>query len=299
MNSPALTAIDLPLKKLKSGKVREVYKLANEQLLMVTTDRLSAFDCVLPDGIPGKGRVLNQLSAWWFQKMAPICPNHFITTELDTLPPDLIVYRKELADRSMIVHQTKVIPFECVVRGYLLGSAWKEYTQTRTVCGNVIHTNMRLGDKLSEPLFTPSTKSATGHDENINFTDMARKLGQQLAEEIREISLDIYRHAAAYALTKGIIIADTKFEFGLDEENSQLLLIDELLTPDSSRFWDAKDYKPGTNPPSFDKQYVRDFLEKSGWNKNPPAPRLPAEVIATTAGKYRQAAEKLTGQKWE
>ncbi|MFN2476628.1 MAG: phosphoribosylaminoimidazolesuccinocarboxamide synthase [Chthoniobacterales bacterium] len=285
-----LTTVDLPIPKLRSGKVREVFDLG-EMLLFVATDRISAFDCILPDAIPYKGAVLNQLSAFWFQRFT-FTPNHMIAAQFN-LPPDLERFREQLECRSMIVRKTEPLPVECVVRGYLAGSGWKEYQERGTVCGQKLPTGLELGSQLPQPIFTPSTKSESGHDENIDWAECCRLLGEDIATSARDLSLRIYSAGREHAATCGIILADTKFEFG--ELDDQLLLIDECLTPDSSRFWPADGYVIGKSPPSFDKQFVRDYLETLAWDKNPPAPPLPAEVIQKTSAKYRDAFHRLTG----
>src|SRR5215210_7487484 len=284
-----LTSLDLPIPKLRSGKVREVFDLG-DTLLFVATDRVSAFDCILPDPIPDKGAVLNQLSAFWFQRFT-FTPNHMIAPQFE-LPSALEEFREQLARRSMIVRKTEPLPVECVVRGYLAGSGWKEYQETGSVCGHQLPAGLQLASKLPEPIFTPSTKSEAGHDLNIDWAECCRLLGEKLATKARDLSLRLYRAGRDHAAERGIIVADTKFEFGLLE--GELLLIDECLTPDSSRFWPADVYGAGMSPPSFDKQFVRDYLEALPWNKTPPAPSLPAEVIEKTSGKYREAFRRLT-----
>lgn len=293
MASDVLLHTELPLPRFGTGKVRDTYDLG-ERLLMVTTDRLSAFDCILPNGIPGKGEVLTRLSAFWFGRTGEIVPNHLISTAVADLPDAVQSQRDLLAGRFMIVRKAKRIDFECVVRGYLAGSGWQEYQQSGMVGGIVLPKGLRQADKLDEPIFTPARKNDEGHDENISLEEMKNVTGEDLGQALAETSLAIYRAAASYALDRGIIIADTKMEFGLLD--NQLLLIDELLTPDSSRFWAVGDYAPGGSPPSFDKQYVRDWLEQSGWNKQPPAPELPPDVVAGTAARYREALEWLTGE---
>ncbi len=276
------------------GKVRDIYDVDDKHLLIVTTDRLSAFDVVLPDPIPGKGAVLTAMSNFWFARTHSLIPNQLTDIPLASVLKDP-GERKQVEGRAIIVKKLKPLPVEAVVRGYLAGSGWKEYRASGTVCGIKPPPGLKEADRLPEPLFTPSTKADIGqHDENISFDQAAELLGKDMAEKVKNASLTIYKECAAYALTRGIIIADTKFEFGLDE-NGTLMLIDEVLTPDSSRFWPADSYKPGANPPSFDKQYVRDYLESLGWNKKPPAPKLPPEVIAKTAEKYREALTRLTG----
>ncbi len=294
MQTPTQTSIDLPgIKKLRSGKVREVFDLG-DNLLFVVTDRISAFDVILPDPIPKKGAVLNQISAFWFQRFADI-KNHFVTADFKAFPKELQPFRQQLAGRSMIVRKTKPLPVECVVRGYLAGSGWKEYQASQSVCGIKLPAGLQLASKLPEPIFTPATKAEHGHDENIDMTECARILGQEMADRVKQLSLDVYSRGRDHAAKHGIIVADTKFEFGT--VNDELLLIDECLTPDSSRFWPADQYAVGKSPPSFDKQFVRDYLETLDWDKTPPAPRLPGDVIARTAAKYVEAFQELTGQK--
>ena len=299
--APVLMTTDLSLPLFIRGKVRDTYDLG-DRLLIVATDRISAFDMVLPCGIPDKGLVLNQLSAFWFDKTRNIIPNHLIEVisdvkSLDRYRPkgSRIAYPAYLARRSMIAKKVERIPVECVVRSYLAGSAWLEYQQSGMVCGMPLPKGLKESQKLPQPLFTPTTKAETGHDLPLTMAEMEKLVGQAQAEEIREKSLAVYDFAWEYALGKGIIIADTKMEFGLD--NNQLILIDELLTPDSSRFWDAGQYRVGQSQPSYDKQPVRDWLVQSGWNKEPPAPMLPPEVIAATTRRYREAYERLTGKK--
>ena len=284
----------LPL--LGRGKVRDMYAVGDRKLLIVTTDRLSAFDVVLPDPIPDKGEVLNEMSNFWFRKLAHIVPNHLNGAE----PEKVIKGADEAAQvkgRSVVVRKLKPLPVEAVVRGYLIGSGWKDYQQTGAVCGIPLPKGLKQADKLPEAIFTPATKAEAGaHDENISFERMAQLAGKDLAAKVREVSMRLYREAAEFARGRGIIIADTKFEFGTDEKGD-LVLIDEALTADSSRFWPADEYRPGSSPPSFDKQYVRDYLETLAWKKTPPAPRLPPEVIAKTSEKYREALYRLTGRK--
>jgi phosphoribosylaminoimidazole-succinocarboxamide synthase len=303
MTISPLTLINtnLPLPLFIRGKVRDTYDLGN-LLLIVATDRISAFDSVLPAGVPDKGLVLNRLSAFWFKKTKDLVPNHLIEVigkvhRLDSYlsPESRFPYPQYLAGRSMIVNKVKRIPIECVVRGYLSGSAWAEYQQHGTISGLPVAKGLQESQELPQPLFTPTTKAETGHDQPLSMDEIKRLVGEALAEEIKEKSLAIYNHAQQYARAKGIIIADTKFEFGLD--NDKLVLIDELLTPDSSRLWDAKLYKVGQPQPSYDKQPVRDWLVQSGWNKEPPAPMLPPEVIEATTKRYREAYEKLTGKR--
>jgi phosphoribosylaminoimidazole-succinocarboxamide synthase len=290
--SPVVLQTDFPGLKLRGrGKVRDIYELG-DRLLIVATDRLSAFDVVLPTPIPDKGRVLTQLSMFWFEKLADIVPHHVISAM--EFPGELAPYRDSLDGRAMLVRRTEPIAIECVARGYLSGSGWKDYQKTGTVCGIPLRAGLRESDRLPEPLFTPSTKATTGHDENISFAETVTRVGRPLAERLRDTSLAIYRRAAEYAAARGIIIADTKFEFGLIGE--QLIWIDEALTSDSSRFWPGDQYAPGKAQPSFDKQFVRDYLERIGWNKRPPAPILPAEVVTGTRDKYREAYQRITGR---
>ncbi|MBI3777647.1 MAG: phosphoribosylaminoimidazolesuccinocarboxamide synthase [Gammaproteobacteria bacterium] len=275
------------------GKVRDIYDIDDQHMLIVTTDRLSAFDVVLPDPIPGKGVVLTAMSNFWFSRTRQLIANQLTDVPLEQVLKDP-AERQQVEGRAIVVRKLKALPVEAIVRGYLVGSGWKEYKQSGTVCGIKLPAGLKEADKLPEPIFTPSTKAAVGqHDENISFEKAAEILGQDIAGKVKDATLAIYKECAQYALTRGIIIADTKFEFGLDEKGA-LTLIDEVLTPDSSRFWPADQYQPGANPPSFDKQYVRDWLEASGWNKKAPAPKLPAEVIARTAEKYREALTRLT-----
>ena len=299
-NPSVLLNTDLPLPLFGRGKVRDSYDLG-DLLLIVSTDRISAFDVVLPCGIPDKGLVLNQLSVFWFRKTANLVPNHLIEAieDVHSLDSYLPVERRfpyppYLAKRSMIVKKAKRIPVECVVRGYLSGSAWAEYQQSGTVSGTSLPAGLQESEELPQPIFTPTTKAESGHDLPLTMDEMKGLVGETLAEEMKEKSLAIYNYAREYARARGIIIADTKFEFGLD--NNKLILIDELLTPDSSRFWDAEQYKVGQSQSSYDKQPVRDWLVQSGWNKEPPAPMLPSEVIEATTNRYRQAYERLTGK---
>ena len=278
------------IKKLRSGKVREVFDLG-ENLLLVATDRISAFDCILPNAIPGKGEVLNGLSTFWFHRL-DFVPNHMIETEVSAFPDQLKPYADILRGRSMIAKKAKPLPVECVVRGYVAGSGWKEYRESGTVGGHAVPEGLKQCERLSEDLFTPSTKADEGHDEPITWSQCRALLGDETAIRVRDMSLELYRHGRAYAASRGIIIADTKFEFGIHD--GEIILIDECMTPDSSRFWPVDQYQPGGNPPSFDKQFVRDWLENCGWDKQPPAPELPPEIIAKTAGKYREALIRLT-----
>lgn len=278
------------LKLFARGKVRDIYEFG-DRLLLVATDRLSAFDVILPTPIPDKGRVLTQLSLFWFQQLAGVVPNHVISGE--DLPKELDPYLDQVRGRSMLVRRTDPIRVECVVRGYLSGSGWKEYQRSSSVCGIALPPGLIESARLPEPIFTPATKAESGHDENISFERVVEELGRERSEQIREISLELYSRAAEYAEQRGIIIADTKFEFGV--LNGELVWIDEALTPDSSRFWPADQYAPGGAQPSFDKQYVRDYLERIRWSKQPPAPELPADVVAATTAKYRDAYLRLTG----
>jgi len=278
-----------------SGKVRDVYTLDNESLLFVATDRISAFDYVLATGIPQKGRVLTQISLFWFEFLKDIVPNHLITADVSAFPKPVQKYADQLQGRAMQVKRADMFPVECVVRGYISGSAWKEYKGNGKVCGIDLPAGLKESDKLPEPIFTPATKATTGHDENISFATMSSLVGSDLATKLRDLSLKIYTTAADYARTKGIIIADTKFEFG--KTAAGITLADEVLTPDSSRFWPADKYQPGQTQESFDKQYVRDYLEEIRWNKQPPAPALPTEVARKTSEKYVEAYEQLTGRK--
>ncbi|HYG34538.1 MAG TPA: phosphoribosylaminoimidazolesuccinocarboxamide synthase [Clostridia bacterium] len=294
MANEPLLQLDLPgIKKLKSGKVREIYDLG-DSLLFVATDRISAFDCIMPNGIPRKGEVLTQISYFWFSQMESFQPNHLISHAGDPLPANLKPFADKLTGRSMIVKKAKPLAIECVVRGYLAGSGWKEYQKSQTVCGIKLPPGLKESSELPEPIFTPATKAETGHDENISFEQAASIVGSDIAEKARAASLRIYNTARDYARRRGIIIADTKFEFG--QLDGQLILIDEVLTPDSSRFWPADQYQPGKGQPSFDKQFVRDYLDTLDWDKNPPAPALPADVVAKTQAKYLEAYEKLTGK---
>jgi phosphoribosylaminoimidazole-succinocarboxamide synthase len=278
-----------------SGKVRDVYQLDNERLLFIATDRISAFDYVLATGIPHKGRVLTQISLFWFDFLSDIVPNHLITADVDHYPQTVHKYADQLRGRSMLVQRAEMFPVECVVRGYISGSAWKEYKSTGKVCGIELPAGLKESDAFPEPIFTPATKAATGHDENISFEHMCNIVGEDEAAELRDLTLKIYRKAAAYARQRGIIIADTKFEFGRTAKG--ITLADEVLTPDSSRFWPADKYTPGRSQESYDKQYVRDYLEEIRWSKQPPAPALPPEVARRTSEKYLEAYTQLAGRK--
>jgi phosphoribosylaminoimidazole-succinocarboxamide synthase len=276
------------------GKVRDVYRVSEEELLLVATDRISAFDCILPTPIPYKGTILTALSAFWFEQLKDLTANHLLTIDFDQMP-DIVRQTEDFRGRSTLVKMTEVFPVECVVRGYLEGSGWKDYQATGRVCGHQLPENLRQGAKLPEPIFTPATKAASGHDENITEDEFANIVGKQIAEKLKTLSLSIYMAASEYALTRGIIIADTKFEFGTDA-GGQIVLIDEVLTPDSSRFWSAETYQPGKSQASFDKQFVRDYLETLDWNKQPPAPALPAEIVNATTSRYLEAYRILTGK---
>lgn len=290
-----VTETDLPLKAIKKGKVRDVYATDN-MLLIVVTDRISAFDFVLHEPIPNKGIYLTQISKFWFDYFKDTIPNHMISVDLSDFPDEIKNYEDNLKGRSMLVKKAEVLPIECIVRGYLSGSAWKSYQEDRTVCGMKLPPGMRESDKFDEPLFTPSTKAETGHDINISFEEMKNMIGEHDAVKLKELSLKIYNEGAEYAKNKGIIIADTKFEFG--KIGDQIILVDEILTPDSSRFWPADLYEPGKSQPSFDKQYVRDYLSGTDWDKNSSPPSLPEEVINETQKKYQDAYEKITGEKF-
>ena len=289
----AVTQTTLPL-PVRRGKVRDVYALGDGTLVIVATDRLSAFDVVLDDGIPDKGKILTALSLFWFDRFRGLVDAHLLSTDVAKYPAILQPYAAVLAGRSMWVVEAQVIPVECVARGYLAGSGWLEYQRTQTVCGVPLPAGLRHGDRLPEPIFTPAAKAQQGHDQNITFADVERSQGTQLAGELRARTLDLYRRAADYAADRGIILADTKFEFGLVD--GKLTLIDEVLTPDSSRFWPAEGYAPGREQPSYDKQFVRDWLGRQPWDKTPPAPRLPADVISGTRNRYLEAYERLTGR---
>jgi phosphoribosylaminoimidazole-succinocarboxamide synthase len=294
MSTPVLVT-DLPdLGPRRQGKVRDIYDLG-DHLLLVATDRISAFDVVMADPIPDKGRILTQISAFWFGLLSDIIPNHLITWDVGDFPPVCLSHREVLAGRTMLVKKTRPLPVECIVRGYLAGSGWADYQKTGAVCGIPLPSGLRESDRLPEPIFTPSTKAELGtHDENITFAEAANAIGPDLATRVREVSLGLYSRASAWAEPRGIILADTKFEFGLI--NGELLLIDEVLTPDSSRFWPQDDYAPGRPQKSYDKQYLRDYLESLGWNKQPPPPPLPSEVVANTRSKYLEALKSLTGE---
>ncbi len=295
MANQPLLQLELPgVRKLKSGKVREVFDL-DDRLLFVATDRISAFDCIMPNGIPRKGEVLTQISYFWFAQTEAFQPNHLLSRADAPLPASLQPYAAQLARRSMIVKKAQPLAIECVVRGYLAGSGWKEYREHQTVCGIKLPPGLVESSELPAPIFTPATKAESGHDENIPFAQAAQIVGAEVAKQVQSASLKLYRFARDYARRRGILIADTKFEFGLLD--GKLMLIDEVLTPDSSRFWPADQYQPGKAQPSFDKQFVRDYLETLSWDKTPPAPALPPEVVARTQAKYLEAYERLTGSK--
>ncbi|HPJ20991.1 MAG TPA: phosphoribosylaminoimidazolesuccinocarboxamide synthase [Clostridia bacterium] len=281
------------IKPWKIGKVREMYDLG-DKILLVVTDRISAFDCVFPNLIPEKGRVLNSISAFWFNFTSDIIKNHMITTDVDEYPEPFNRYKEELEGRSMLVRKLQIVPAECIVRGYLEGSGLKDYRRTGSICGIRLPDGMKQAEKLPEPVFTPSTKAEEGHDQNVTYEKLCREIGDDLAAKLRDTSLALYKKVSDYALSKGLILADTKFEFGLLD--GELVVADEMFTPDSSRFWDASDYEPGRAQKSFDKQYLREYLETLDWDKTPPAPELPADVIARTTEKYLEAYEILTGK---
>jgi phosphoribosylaminoimidazole-succinocarboxamide synthase len=292
---PVITSTTLPgIERVASGKVRDVYAIGGN-LLIVATDRISAFDCILPEGIPGKGRVLTQMSLFWFEFLRNVVPNHVITADVDAYPSELLPHRDQLEGRSMLVKRCRMEPIECVARGYVSGSGWKDYKKTGAICGIPLPAGLLESAKLPEPIFTPATKAESGHDENIPFEEAARIIGQKKAALLRDLTLRVYGKASEYAHSRGIILADTKFEFGWGSSN-ELLLADEVLTPDSSRFWLRDEYSPGGPQKSFDKQFVRDYLETLDWNKQPPAPSLPPDVIEKTAEKYHDAYQRLTGR---
>jgi phosphoribosylaminoimidazole-succinocarboxamide synthase len=290
-----VTETDLPIKIFKKGKVRDVYG-TDDKLLLIVTDRISAFDFILHEPIPNKGICLTQISKFWFNYFKDIIPSHMVSADISDFPEELKNYQDVLEGRSMLVKKANVFPLECIVRGYISGSAWKSYQKGGTVCGIKLPEGLKESDKFNEPLFTPSTKADTGHDINISFEKMKEIIGGEDAEKIKELSLKIYNEGACYALEKGIIIADTKFEFG--KIGDKIILVDEVLTPDSSRFWPADQYEPGKSQPSFDKQYVRDYLNSTGWDKNSSPPNLPEDVIIETQKKYQEAYEKITGKKF-
>ena len=293
--APVVETSVAELSLVRRGKVRDVYAIDDERLLIAATDRISAFDCILPTPIERKGEVLTAISQFWFSKLAHIVPNHLLTTRIEEMPQVVQNHAEELRGRSMLVRRTEVFPVECVVRGYLSGSGWKDYQRTGQVCGHQLPAGLRESEKLAEPIFTPATKAETGHDENISEKQMAEIVGDEVTSLLRDISLRIYKEASDYARERGIIIADTKFEFGRARDG-QAILIDEVLTPDSSRFWPAGTYAVGQGQASFDKQFVRDYLEKLDWNKQPPAPDLPPEVARATTARYLEAYELLVGE---
>jgi phosphoribosylaminoimidazole-succinocarboxamide synthase len=297
MSNAALIQTNLPeLKLLHRGKVRDMYEIPGhaDKLLLIATDRISAYDVVMNEPVPGKGRVLTQISLFWFKLLADIVPNHLLTADVDQYPAICQQYREQLEGRSMLVRRTKVMPIECIVRGYISGSFWSAYKKSTTVCGFALPAGLRESDKFPQPLFTPSTKAEQGlHDENISLAQMEEIVGKETASKMAEISLRLYSTATEYALSKGIIIADTKFELGMTPDGG-LILIDEVLTPDSSRFWPVDEYAPGKGQPSFDKQFLRDYLSSLDWNKQPPPPPLPAEIVEKTAARYEEAAQRLT-----
>jgi phosphoribosylaminoimidazole-succinocarboxamide synthase len=293
INAPPLLESRLPgIKLWKRGKVRDVYEVG-DKLLLIATDRLSAFDVVLPTGIPAKGVLLTQMSLFWFELLKDVVPHHVLSADVSEYPDELKPFRDQLDGRSMLVQKTDVLPIECVVRGYIVGSGWKDYQKTGAICGIALPAGLRESDRLEPPIFTPATKAETGHDENISFETMVGTIGADRAAEARRVSLEIYERARAHAEARGIIVADTKFEFGL--RDGRLIWIDEALTPDSSRFWPRDAYAPGRSQPSFDKQFVRDYLETLDWDKQPPGPELPPEVVARTVEKYVEAFERLRG----
>ena len=309
----AILTTDLPF-PVRRGKVRDVYDLGDtggehtcgeQSLLIVATDRISAFDCIMPNGIPGKGKILTALSLFWFATLLRPQDHHLIASDVADYPETLRPFAGQLAGRSMLVKKTQVVPIECVARGYLAGSGWKEYQQTQTVCGIKLPAGLRQCDKLPQPIFTPATKEESGHDVNISYEEAARRVGDGLAEQLRARTLALYAQAAEHAASRGVIIADTKFEFGLlpaaaaGMPDGRLILIDEILTPDSSRFWPAEQYKPGQDQPSFDKQFVRNWLESQPWDKTPPAPPLPADVVEGTRRRYIEAYKRITGMEWD
>lgn len=295
---PVLETSFSDLQLMRRGKVRDVYEVDGAHLLIVATDRISAFDCILPTPIARKGEVLTALSRFWFEKLGHIVPNHLVTTEVAEMPEAVSRLGDSLSGRSMLVHRTEVFPIECVVRGYITGSGWKDYLRTGEVCGHKLAAGLQESEKLPKPIFTPATKAEEGHDENISEARMREILGEEDTASLREISLRLYTEASEYARTRGIIIADTKFEFGRDQDG-RIILIDEVLTPDSSRFWPADKYEAGKSQPSFDKQFVRDYLETLDWNKQPPAPPLPSEIAQATTERYLEAYRLLAGKSLE
>lgn len=298
MPGSSMTSVGLPLPLRAAGKVREMYELGDSKLLMVATDRISAYDVVMKQGIPGKGSVLTGMSVFWFDKFRDVCPNHLVSTSPADLPDSIDDGRDQLAGRFMIVKELEMLQVEFVIRGYLVGSGWKDYRQSGAICGIALPEGLREADKLPEPVFTPATKATSGHDENISEQVAREIVGGERLDKARDYSLELYRRASEYAATRGIILADTKFEFGVDA-GGEVVIADEVLTPDSSRFWPADQYAPGATPPSFDKQFLRDWLDAQQWNRRPPPPDLPDEVIAQTRSKYAEAYEKLTGESLE
>ena len=299
MIDPSADAVfqsELPF-PVRRGKVRDVYDLG-EALLIVASDRISAFDCIMPNPIPGKGRILTALSLFWFEMFGKPFPNHLIDTDVDRFPTKLAPYTDLLRGRSMLVKKAQVVPIECVARGYLAGSGWKEYRELQTVCGLPLPTGLLQCSQLPEPIFTPATKEESGHDINVSFEETVSRVGKRIAEQLRDRTLQLYKLAADFARSRGVIIADTKFEFGLLPDGT-MILIDEVLTPDSSRFWPAEQYQPGQDQPSFDKQFVRNWLESQPWDKSPPAPRLPDDVVDGTRKRYAEAYERITGRRWD
>jgi phosphoribosylaminoimidazole-succinocarboxamide synthase len=293
MTTPAVLQTEISGYPVRRGKVRDVYDLG-DRLVIVASDRISAFDFVLPTPIPGKGRLLTQMSLFWFRKLG--MPNHLLSTDLNEMGAAFAKEKDQLTERTMLVKKADVVPFECVVRGYLAGSGWKEYQKLQAVCGVKLPPGLRESEKLPEPIFTPATKAETGHDENVSFDYMAEHVGRELANQLRDLSLQVYTRAAQHAAARGIILADTKFEFGRLKDGT-VILIDEVLTPDSSRYWPADQHQLGKNPPSFDKQFVRDWLETTNWDKNSPPPELPADVVEKTAAKYQEAFDRLTAER--
>ncbi len=284
------------LKLFRQGKVRDVYDL-EDKLLMIATDRISAFDCIMPNGIPDKGRILTAMSLFWFEFTREFIPDHLLAHKIQDFPPFLQKYSSQIEGRSMLVRKTKPLPVECVARGYIAGSGWKDYQETGEICGVKLPSGLKQAQKLPETIFTPATKADTGHDENISFAQAAEILGTRTAKRVRDITIQIYERARDYAMKRGIILSDTKFEFGILDD--KLILIDEVLTPDSSRFWPVSSYREGQSPPSFDKQFVRDYLEGLDWDKTPPAPALPAEIVTKTREKYLEAYRMLTGREFD
>ncbi|MCH2374067.1 MAG: phosphoribosylaminoimidazolesuccinocarboxamide synthase [Planctomycetes bacterium] len=295
MSDSVLLKSDLPGFQCQRGKVRDVYDLG-EQLLVVTTDRISAFDVVLPNGIPDKGKVLTRLSAFWFKLLG--VSNHLLTTDVSEMPASLQPFRDQLEGRTMLVEKLDMLPVECIARGYITGSGWADYKKNQSVCGIPLPAGLQESERLPDPIFTPSTKAETGHDENISFDEVAKLVGAERASELGEQTINVFKKGTDYALTRGLIIADTKFEWGLRKGGDTIVLGDEVLTPDSSRFWPADDYAPGRSQPSFDKQYVRDYLKEQDWDRTPPGPELPEEIVQETSRRYRELYERMTGEAW-